>query len=122
VERREVPPGKASASSKSRQFKEELWCVLNQRNGNVRLVQRPRKSSLMPGMWELPPLPQQLHRTTVTVPWRTFRHSITVTNFTVHVHRGPAAVAKGKWVPVASISHLPITGLTRKILKAADII
>ncbi|MBI3474836.1 MAG: A/G-specific adenine glycosylase [Acidobacteria bacterium] len=53
-------------------------------------------------------------------PWRTFRHSITTTNYTVHVVRGRAT--HGKWVAIAKISDLPITGLTRKILKAAGII
>jgi hypothetical protein len=76
----------------------------------------------MPGMWELPLLPQKAHRTPTSAPWRTFRHSITVTNYTVHVHTGPAPSAKAKWIPVVNISHLPITGLTRKILKAAGII
>jgi A/G-specific adenine glycosylase len=55
-------------------------------------------------------------------PWKTFRHSITTTNYTVHVFRGPARTDHGKWVAISKISHLPITGLTRKILKAAGII
>jgi A/G-specific adenine glycosylase len=53
-------------------------------------------------------------------PWRTFRHSITTTNYAVHVVRGRAS--HGKWVATAKISDLPITGLTRKILRAAGII
>jgi hypothetical protein len=67
-------------------------------------------------------LPPKPHLSSGSAPWRTFRHSITITDFTVHVHRGPFSAAKGKWIPVANISHLPITGLTRKILKAAGII
>ena len=55
-------------------------------------------------------------------PWRTFRHSITVTNYTVHVVRTAAAGAKGKWIAIETIPTLPLTGLTRKILKAAGII
>jgi hypothetical protein len=74
----------------------------------------------MPGMWELPQLPQKRRPTWVPVAWRTFRHSITVTDYAVHVHR--ARTAKGKWIPVANISQFPITGLTRKILKAAGVI
>jgi len=59
--------------------------------------------------------------------WRTFRHSITVTDYTVHVLRNmPLADApfrsKGKWVAVERIPEIPITGLTRKILKAGGII
>jgi len=55
-------------------------------------------------------------------PWRTFHHSITNTDYTVHVQRDTAPAAKGKWIPIPQIPHMPITGLARKILKAADII
>jgi A/G-specific adenine glycosylase len=113
-------PGGTPTPNSSRRIKKEIWCVLNQRNGSIRLVQRPRKSPLMPGMWELPQLSQKRRPSPVPVAWHTFRHSITVTDYTVHVHT--AQTAKGKWIPVADISHFPITGLTRKILKAAGII
>ncbi len=122
----------------SRQKKKQIWCVLERRdgeingNGKVRLVQRPRKASLMPGMWELPqssapprPLPASAH-------WRTFRHSITITDYTVHVLRNSPLrntpllkalpAAKSKWIAIDRIPQIPITGLTRKILKAGGII
>jgi A/G-specific adenine glycosylase len=121
MERRAPPPG-GPPPTPSRPVKKEIWCELSQRDGHIRLVQRPRKSSIMPGMWELPPPSQKSHRAPLSAPWRTFRHSITVTDFTVHVRRDSFSAAKGKWIPVAKIPHLPITGLTRKILKAAGII
>ena len=126
----EVPRNQPPA----RQKKKEIWCTLQWRNGGgdgngngkIRLVQRPKKTSLMPGMWELPqsfepPLSPGSAR------WRTFRHSITVTDYTVHILRNmslPAipAAAKGKWIAIDRISQIPITGLTRKILKAGGII
>ena len=114
------PPGGTRTLHSSRRIKKEIWCVLNQRNDRIRLVQRSRKSPLMPGMWELPQVSQKRRQTPVPVVWRTFRHSITVTDYAVHVHTAPAA--KGEWIPVADISHFPITGLTRKILKAAGVI
>ena len=130
MERRASPPGPAQNST--RQVKKEIWCVLNQCDGGIRLVQRPSETSLMPGMWELPqssepprPLPGSAH-------WRTFRHSITVTDYTVHVVRntrlrntllrGAPPTAKGKWIAIDRIPQIPITGLTRKILKAGGII
>jgi A/G-specific adenine glycosylase len=127
MERRASPPGKAPAQSRGRQVKKNIWCVLNQRNGSVLLLQRPRKSSLMPGMWELPLLSKAPHPLPVSACWRTFRHSITVTDYTVHVFRNlplPAVTfaAKGKWIANDRIQQMPITGLTRKILKAAGII
>lgn len=126
----EVPRDEAP----SRQKKKEMWCTLQWRNGGgngnergkIRLVQRPKKTSLMAGMWELPqtfepPASPDSGR------WRTFRHSITVTNYTVHVMRDVSlaavpAVAKGKWIAIDRVSQIPITGLTRKILKAGGII
>ena len=132
VGRRVSAPGKASTRSAARQIKKKIWCVLNQRNGCILLVQRSRKSSLMPGMWELPLSPVRPHPLPVSVRWRTFRHSITVTDYTVHVLRNiplrnaslPRAdfAGKGKWIAMAGIPQLPITGLTRKILKADGII
>jgi A/G-specific adenine glycosylase len=130
MERRASPPGPAPNSS--RQVKKEIWCVLNQRDGDIRLVQRPRKISLMPGMWELPQSSEPPRPLPASVRWRTFRHSITITDYTVHVLRNmplrntplpdtPAA-AKGKWIAIDHIPQIPITGLTRKILKAGGII
>ena len=64
--------------------------------------------------------------------WRTFRHCITITDYTVHVLRNTLAASKpslntmlgskGKWIATDRIPHIPITGLTRKILKARGII
>jgi A/G-specific adenine glycosylase len=120
MERRASPPGRTLRLGKEGRVRKEISCVLYRRNGRIRLVQRPKESPLMSGMWELPQLSQKRSGTPVSVPWRTFRHAITASDYTVHVHMAPAG--KGKWIPVASISHFPITGLTRKILKAAGVI
>ena len=80
------------------QKKKQIWCVLDWRNGKgsrnddgrhgqIRLVQRPKKASLMPGMWELPQSSEPPRPLPVAAHWRTFRHSITVTDYTVHVLR-----------------------------------
>ena len=139
-----------SVPSTSRQSKKEIWCVLDwrQRNGardgdgEVRLVKRPKKASLMPGMWELPQSFKALEPLTDAPPWRTFRHSITVTDYTVHVLRNTtlrrttlpgttsrstrqssiSLTTKSKWIARDRITQLPITGLTRKVLKAGGII
>ena len=127
------------AKSPTRQRKRQIWCVLEFRAGDgngagndkVRLVRRPTKASLMPGMWELPQSSERPDTLLAAAPWRTFRHSITITDFTVHVLRNmplrnatsPALpAAKGKWIAIDRIPQLPITGLTRKILKASGII
>jgi len=137
MERRASPPAKTRTTPKIRQAKKTIWCVLNQRDGGIRLVQRPRKASLMAGMWELPQTSEPPHPVPAAAHWRTFRHSITVTNYTVHVLRNTplrnmplrntplpdtSPAAKGKWIATDQIPQIPITGLTRKILKAGGII
>jgi A/G-specific adenine glycosylase len=119
-----------------RQMKRELWCVLERRDERVRMVKRRKGESLMAGMWELPQWeelpPESAISAAALAEWRTFRHSITVTAYTVHVlrdgrtngasGRGRGAAGRGKWVAVETIPQLPITGLTRKILRAGGII
>jgi A/G-specific adenine glycosylase len=121
------------------QSRKEIWCLLDQCNGDIRLVQRPATSSLMASMWELPqasPAVSMSHQSAEKADgsarqapkgrknthWRTFRHSITVTSYTVHVIRAAAARNRGSWIAIADLPNVPITGLTRKILKAAGII
>jgi hypothetical protein len=85
----------------------------------------------MPGMWELPQSSEPPRTTQAKAHWRTLRHSITITNYTVHVFESvrrpgvdplPHTTAKGMWVAIDRIPQLPLTGLTRKILRAGGII
>jgi A/G-specific adenine glycosylase len=107
---------------KTRQIRKQIWCALERRNGHVRLLQRSKQNSLMAGMWELP---QSSKPPDISAPahWRTFRHSITVTNYTVHVIRKAlTGTSRGRWIAIDEVPDLPLTGLTRKILKADGII
>jgi A/G-specific adenine glycosylase len=53
----------------------------------------------------------------------TVRHSITVTDYTVHVWRQPVAdEAGGKWITSARLGKLAMTGLARKILRKAGLL
>jgi len=127
LERGARSPSKLPTPSSIPQAKKEIWCALNQRNGDLRLTQRPKRSPLMAGMWELPQSPKPPRGLPESAPWRSFRHSITVTDYTVHVIRNVpvrsfSALAKGKWIAIDRIAQIPITGLTRKILKAGGII
>lgn len=111
-----------SKIAQSCQLKKEIWCTLERRDGHVRLVRRSVSDSLMAGMWELPQLAKAPQQIPDSARWRTFRHSITVTDYTVHVVRRSAPLAKSTMVAIKKIPELPITGLTRKILKADGII
>lgn len=103
-----------------RQKQRNICYALDHRNSSVFMVQRPKHSSLMPGMWELPEIPAANGQSSATF---TLRHSITVTDYTVRVLRGPApGPNQGRWVPKKNIPRLPLTGLTRKILRQAHVI
>jgi A/G-specific adenine glycosylase len=89
-------------------------------NRQVFLVQRPRDSSLMAGMWELPEIPPPNNH---AKPVITIRHSITVTNYTVRVWNPPAPdLSAGQWTPIHRLPKLALTGLTRKILRKAGLL
>ena len=102
------------------QRKRAMHYGLDCRNGAVFLVKRDRTANLMPGMWELPEIPSN---NGFGPKWRTFRHSITVTDYLVHVVNCELpAGTQGEWITKARVPKLPLTGLARKILRAAKII
>ena len=88
------------------------------RNGSVFLRQRDSSVSLMPGMWELPPVENHNNGN----PILQLRHSITNTDYAVRVFAGHKPRSGGKWVPVPTVERLPLTGLTRKILRHLDLL
>jgi adenine-specific DNA glycosylase len=81
-------------------------------------------------MWELPemagseiPRELKLTRNENEREVLTLRHSITVTDYTVRVRYARAGdEIAGKWVTKERIESLPLTGLARKILRAAKVI
>ncbi len=106
--------------SKPRQKKTAAFYGLATRPKAVFLVQRSNYESLMPGMWELPKLdtPHAENHGLFRV-----RHSITITDYIVTVVQSTQTdVAQGKWVRISRINDLPLTGLTKKILRKAKII
>lgn len=103
-----------------RQKRRNICYALDHRGTSVFLVQRPKHSSLMPGMWELPEIPAANRPNSGSF---SLRHSITETDYSVRVLRGQAPESnQGRWVPRKSIPQLPLTGLTRKILRQAHVI
>jgi A/G-specific adenine glycosylase len=102
------------------QSKREIHYSLDCRNGSVFLVKRRKDASLMPGMWELP---EASAGNGVSEPSFTLRHSITVTDYVVRVSQGTTAHgANGRWVRKGRVTTLALTGLARKILRAAQVI
>jgi A/G-specific adenine glycosylase len=106
-------------ATKSRQKKRVIHYALARRDGAVFLVQRARDARLMAGMWELPEVNGPQRKGTLAF---TVRHSITTTDYTVHVWgNGVFEDILGKMVAVHRLPRLAMTGLTRKILRRAGL-
>jgi A/G-specific adenine glycosylase len=100
----------------------------------VLLERRASEASLMPGMFELPPLP--LDAVEGREPILRVRHAITGTNYYVQIYTGaahgsavarrvdasqlrkaiPASKADLHWLPASRLPMIPLTGLARKVL------
>ncbi len=97
----------------------------------VLLELRPEDASLMPGMYELPPLP--LDAAQGREPLLRLRHAITNTNYYVQIYAAhgpddsglrravPAATTDLHWVRTNRLNSLPLTGLARKALQRLDV-
>jgi A/G-specific adenine glycosylase len=99
----------------------------------VLLARRPEDASLMPGMFELPPLP--IDAAEGREPILRLRHSITNTNYYVEVFAPqpgapPQTVLTSEmglqpqdlhWTRASRLRGLPLTGLARKILQRLDV-
>jgi A/G-specific adenine glycosylase len=107
--------GPTAKAGRPARRKAELHYALARRNGSVLLRQRKKQSSLMPGMWELPELEGQKEG---KLPLLKLRHAITITDYTVFVHdSNNRKRTADRWVPLRSVHRLPLTGLTRKIIR-----
>jgi A/G-specific adenine glycosylase len=101
----------------------------------VLLARRPAEASLMPGMYELPPLPLDAASDEMTdrEPTLRVRHAITNTNYYVRIYAPngpkdrvlrrsvPLAKADLHWVKTATLGGLPLTGLARKVLQRLNV-
>ncbi len=89
-------------------------------NSSILLVRRPEDSSLMAGMWELPALDPSL--VNGDQPLLRVRHSITNTDYCVAVfaidpEQLVHSAQDARWATRRQWEQLPLTGLTRKVLR-----
>jgi len=103
---------------KIRPYTREIAYGLARTQHAVLLVRRDQGLSQMPGMWELPEV-NTGHA--AERPLFSLRHAITLTNFRVQVVENQAP-GRGTWVRFSRLENLPLTGLTKKILRRAGII
>jgi A/G-specific adenine glycosylase len=104
----------APAAGQTRQKKVAHY-ALDISRGRVRLIRRDASLKLMPGMWELPSLSLASAEAKFTL-----KHSITSTDYTVRIVQQKAR--GGQYVPVSIVGSLPLTGLTRKVLRKAGVV
>ena len=111
-ERRNSVPEKRVRRSSSR--------LLVRRRGAILLSQRSQSERLMPGMWELPEASSDINGE----PLLNVRHSITTSDWVVRVFPGQkkSIGLKSRWVALTRAPHLPLTGLTRKILRKLNLL
>jgi len=110
--------GVGTSRARSLRRKRSIAYRLIIRNRTIFLIRRGDHKSLMPGMWELPQM-----RPVAGVPALRLRHAITNTDYQVSVYRTSAANGvAGRWVRLAAVERLPLTGLTLKILRRASLI
>jgi A/G-specific adenine glycosylase len=112
--------GAEAVRSQSPRNRKRLCYALARKDGAVFLMRRPADASLMAGMWELPCVSQS--RRDGHKPVAKLRHSITDTDYEVSVfilpvEELPRGRRDGRWLSQKQWGRLPITGLTRKILR-----
>jgi A/G-specific adenine glycosylase len=118
-------PGAETARPQPARKRLNATRALVQHSGRVYLVCRAADAAKMAGMWELPEVSANPDK---GVELGTVRHSITDTDYAVRTISMPlkALEAKvrrsGRWVSVPELAGLPLTGLTRKILRQQHIL
>ncbi len=102
-----------------RKFHKDEAYLLARRPGSIYLVRRALRAKVMAGMWELPRLSAP---PSGREPLFRLKHCITVTNYKVAVFDDAGKPRGGIWVALDRIPELPLTGLTRKVLRRATLI
>jgi A/G-specific adenine glycosylase len=94
--------------------------LVARRRGALLLSKRSSQERLMPGMWEFP----RLEADDSEKPLLKVRHSITTTDWTisVFVRESPAPDPRCRWVPLSRVRQIPLTGLTRKVLRRLELL
>ena len=112
-------PTSVKSASRAR-IQRFAYLSLARRGNSILLRQRTDSDRLMPGMWELPEM--------ANVPTREallrVRHSITTTDWQVSVFFCSRLKKEKRmtWVELSEVSRLPLTGLTRKVLRRLNLL
>ena len=122
-------PGAGTRNPQAARKRVQMTRALIERGSRVYLVQRAADAAQMAGLWELPAHGAEACKSERKVERKSeckaeelcvVRHSITGTDYEVRVVRLSLKAfgsRPGRWVEYEAIAALPLTGLTRKILR-----
>lgn len=113
-------PGHDVRRSQPSRVKRESIYGFAIRNDRVYLRQRSKGESVMASMWELPAAETSTGANVVA----RVKHSITNSDYTVVVVAlaGRSIPKGGKWVPVAELGGVALTGIARKVLRKLGVL
>lgn len=124
-----LAPGAETGKPRAERKRLRAARALVTNRSRVFLVQRAAGAVKMAGMWELPeltaPVADALRGGEVLC---TLRHSITDTDYEVTIVALPLRALRGteklrgRWVNLAEVAKLPLTGLTRKALRRSSLL
>jgi len=109
----------ANQRKQQRTTKVTVFYALDCTRGKVRLTRRSGTATVMPSMWELPEITSEANDLEVFLK---LKHAIMNTKYDVRVMQTALQEGTGTRVPVARLGEMPLTGLARKILRAAAIL
>jgi A/G-specific adenine glycosylase len=120
----------ATGPAKQMRSKQVAYALIRKNfwpQAEILMTQRTESEPIMPGMWELPAVASETLDPESGL--LSVRHSITNTNYYVTIYsldpeqRKLLATPKGslRWVSSRELRSLPLTGLTRKVLKRLKI-
>jgi A/G-specific adenine glycosylase len=111
--------GRAIPANPQTRIRKSASLLVSIRKQAIALCQRHASETLMPGMWELPNIARAMKRQRLLV----LKHSITKTDWTISVFAGQSSQSSSvSWIPLDEVSGLPITGLTRKVLRRLNLL
>jgi A/G-specific adenine glycosylase len=105
--------------AKARQIRAQRNLALVTRRNAILLKQRPRTESVMPELWDLPE-----HTGAEPTPVLRVKHSIMNTDYEVRVFpvESHSQFPGAKWISLTKLRSVPLTGMSRKVLRGLNLL
>ena len=107
-----------SPRPKAPQLRAQRNLAVVTRKNAILLSQRSRTESVMPGLWDLPEYAGSDHTPILRV-----KHSIMNTDYEVRVFSAEPSQSPGaRWISLSRIGSIPLTGMSRKVLRGLNLL